>query len=60
MTVAFESLAHAPQTAPSCDHIRAYYRRQTIEQHVIYFQVTTYGIAIIRVLHGRMDAMRHL
>ena len=60
ITVAFESLANAPQTAPSCDHIRAGYRRQYIEQHVIYFQVTAYGIAIVRVLHGRMDAVRHL
>ncbi len=60
MIAAFESLARSPQTAPSCDHIRAGYRRRNLEQHVIYFQVTAYGIAIIRVLHGRMDADRHL
>jgi len=27
---------------------------------MIYFRVTDYGIAVIRVLHDRMDAPRHL
>lgn len=57
---AFAELAQAPKIAPSCDHIRVGYRRRTVDRHMIYFRVTDYGIAIIRVLHDRMDAPRHL
>lgn len=60
LTAAFAALAQAPHSAPACDHIRAGYRRQTIAKHVAYFRITSYGIAIIRILHGRMDAPQHL
>ncbi|PRA26246.1 type II toxin-antitoxin system RelE/ParE family toxin [Pseudomonas poae] len=60
LTTAFSDLAQHPKTAPACDHIRLGYRRRSIEQHTIYFQITAYGVAIIRVLHDRMDAPRTL
>ncbi|MFZ6872312.1 type II toxin-antitoxin system RelE/ParE family toxin [Undibacterium sp. Di27W] len=60
MTSAFDELAQSPKLAPACDHIRPGYRRQTVERHVIYFRITSYGIAIIRILHDRMDASRYL
>jgi toxin ParE1/3/4 len=60
LTAAFQVLADSPQAAPACDHIRPGYRRRTIERHVVYFRITDYGIAIIRVLHDRMNAPRHL
>ena len=60
LTAAFAELAQSPKTAPVCDHIRPGYRRQSVERHMIYFRVTDYGIAVIRVLHDRMDASRHL
>ena len=60
LTSAFESLANSPATAPSCDHIRPGYRRWGVERHMIYFRVTDYGIAVIRVLHERMETSRHL
>jgi toxin ParE1/3/4 len=53
-------LAQSPQSAPACDHIRLGYRRRNVERHMIYLRITDYGIAIIRVLHGRMDAPGHL
>lgn len=53
-------LAQAPQQAQSCAHIRPGYRRRSVENHVIYFRPTSYGIAVIRILHQRMDAVRHL
>ena len=53
-------LAAAPQQAQGCPAIRPGYRRRTVEQHVIYFRPTSYGIAIVRVLHQRMDAARYL
>lgn len=53
-------LADAPEQAPDCGYIRAGYRRAAVERHVIYFRVENYGIAVIRILHARMDAPRHL
>jgi toxin ParE1/3/4 len=60
LTTAFAELADSPETAPACDYIRPGYRRWGVERHMIYFRVTDYGIAVIRVLHDRMDAPRHL
>lgn len=53
-------LAVAPQQAQSCAHIRPGYRRRSVGHHIIYFRVTSYGIAVIRILHPRIDAIRHL
>lgn len=53
-------LAEAPQQAQSCANIRPGYRRRSVENHIIYFRLTSYGIAVIRILHQRMDAVRHL
>jgi toxin ParE1/3/4 len=52
--------AQAPQRSPDCANIRPGYRRRSVEQHVLYFRPTRYGIAVIRILHHRMDATRHL
>ncbi len=60
LATAFTDLAKSPMTAPACDHIRPGYRRKSVEHHMIYFQITTHGIAVIRVLHERMDGPRHL
>lgn len=60
LTGAFSSLAKEPMRAIACDHIRAGYRWSPSGRHVIYFQLTDYGIAVIRVLHERMLPERHL
>jgi toxin ParE1/3/4 len=60
LTAAFRVLAESPTFAPACDHIRQGYRRRHVERHMIYFRVTDYGVAIIRVLHERMNAPHHL
>lgn len=60
LTQAFQALADAPMTAPACDHIREGYRFRGVERHVAYFKLAPYGIAVVRVLHDRMDAKRHL
>lgn len=60
LEAAFAQLAESPKTAPACDHIRPGYRRRSVERHMIYFRITSYGIAIIRILHVNMDAVRHL
>ena len=53
-------LAKTPLHAQSCANIREGYRRRSVEQHVIYFRLTAYGIAVVRILHHKMDALRHL
>jgi len=60
LTAALVKLAESPKTAPACEHIRPGYRRWGVGRHMIYFRVTGYGISVIRVLHVRMDAPRHL
>lgn len=60
VTAACAEIARAPITAPACDHIRQGYRRRGVERHLIYFRITDYGVAIVRILHERMDALRHL
>lgn len=52
-------LAETPQQGQGCSNIRLGYRRRGTEHHMIYFQQTSYGVAIIRILHQRMDAARH-
>ncbi len=60
LTAAFSELALSPKTAPACDYIRLGYRRRSIGRHMIYFRITEYGIAIIRILHERMDVTQRL
>ena len=60
LTATFVELAQSPKTAMACDQIRPGYRRRSVERHMIYFRITAYGIAIIRILHDRMNAPRHL
>ena len=53
-------LAEFPLRANDCGLIRKGYRRRRVEHHVIYFRQTSYGIAIMRILHEQMDASRHV
>ncbi|WP_232493445.1 type II toxin-antitoxin system RelE/ParE family toxin [Novosphingobium kaempferiae] len=54
------SLADAPLQSSDCSHIRPGYRKRTVERHSLYFRQTDYGVAIMRILHDRMDAHRHV
>jgi toxin ParE1/3/4 len=53
-------LAQRPNRGHSCDHIRPGYRVASVERHKVFFRPAPYGIAVIRILHDRMDAPRHL
>lgn len=55
-----KALAQTPTLASDCGHIRQGYRRGAAGRHFVYFRVEDYGIAVIRILHQRMDAPRHL
>jgi toxin ParE1/3/4 len=54
------ALAETPTKGRDSGHIRAGYRCQVVEHHVVYFRPMPYGVAVIRILHERMDAPRHL
>jgi toxin ParE1/3/4 len=54
------ALAQSPRSAPQCEHIRPGYRRQTVGRHAVYFRVDADVVIVVRVLHERMDAQRHL
>lgn len=60
LTQAMTDLLGKPHLGTACDHIRPGYRRRRMAEHVIYFRAAPYGVAIIRILHSRMDAPRHL
>ena len=60
LTEAFEFLARRPKAGTACDHIRQNYRRYRVIRHVVYYRTTGYGIEVMRVLHDRMLAERHL
>lgn len=60
IATACTNLAAAPLRAQDCSDIRPGYRRWGVGQHVIYFRTTSYGIAVTRILHGRMEAVRHI
>lgn len=56
----FEELSTSPSSVPACDHIRPGYRRRLVEKHIVYFRITDYGIAVIRILHERMNVKKYL
>ena len=60
LTEAFDLLARSPKAGAACDHIRKNYRRYRVVRHVVYYRATRYGIEVMRVLHDRMLAERHL
>jgi toxin ParE1/3/4 len=53
-------LAATPLSGVQCETLRRGYRFFAVGQHRIYFKPTPYGIAVIRILHQRMDVLRHL
>ncbi|KTC95613.1 type II toxin-antitoxin system RelE/ParE family toxin [Legionella erythra] len=56
----FQYLADDPLISRKCDYIRQDLRAFNVGSHVIFFKMTHYGIAVIRVLHQSMDFSRHL
>ncbi len=60
LNTGFEALAVSPFSGSACDHVRAGYRRQRVEHHVVYYRIEAGVVVVIRVLHERMDAPRHL
>jgi toxin ParE1/3/4 len=60
LTNCFETLAQSPLSGTSCSHIRPGYRRQSVESHVVYYRAEPEAVTVVRILHERMDAPRHI
>ncbi|HAU1484767.1 TPA: type II toxin-antitoxin system RelE/ParE family toxin [Legionella pneumophila] len=56
----FQYLTDDPLISRTCDYVRQDLRAFNVGSHVIFFKMTHYGIAVIRVLHQSMDFSRHL
>jgi toxin ParE1/3/4 len=56
----FQHLADDPLIARKSDYIRQNLRAFNVGSHVVFFKITEYGVAVIRVLHESMDFRRHL
>ena len=56
----FQILANAPGLGKACDYIAQGLRKYPHQSHVIYYDtMSDTQIQIIRVLHKRMDVVRH-
>jgi len=60
LNAGFGALVLAPLCAPACEHIRPGFRRHRVEHHVVYYRLVDDTVIVVRVLHERMDAIRHL
>ena len=60
LTDAFAFLASRPTAGMQCQNIRVGYRKFPVIRHVVYYRKADYGIEVVRVLHDRMLASRHL
>ena len=60
MIACFRSLAENPGLGRKVDNIRQGYRRFDHRSHVIFYKRDGQGMLVVRVLHKRMNAPRHL
>lgn len=57
---AIERIATNPDRGRTCNEIRQGYRRYSIGSHLIFYVDKADSVDVIRILHQRMDPMRHL
>jgi toxin ParE1/3/4 len=57
---ALSLLSANPGLSRTADDIRAGLRRYAVGSHVLFVRVDASSIRLVRVLHGRMDTVRHL
>ena len=54
------ALRSHPRLGRARDDLRPGYRASLVEQHVIYYRLTSTAIVALRILHGRANARRAL
>ena len=55
-----EQLAANPLVGRSAESLAPGLRRHEFRSHVLFYTTGTGGVVIVRVLHSKMDALRHL
>jgi toxin ParE1/3/4 len=56
----FRQLARFPEAGRRRSDVGRAYRSVVRGAHVIFYRVTAKEVVIVRILHGRMNALRHL
>lgn len=56
----FQILAEQPAHGRQADALARGLRRWEYQSHIIFYMPAKHGIRIVRVLHQRMDARRHV
>ena len=56
----FDIIALSPRLGRRCDYIRQGYFKHTVGSHVIFYRIANDDIEVVRILHERMDFIRHL
>jgi toxin ParE1/3/4 len=57
---AFESLSANAEIGRARDEVSPGLRSYRVRQHVIYYRIAGSSLMVLRILHERMDAWRHL
>jgi toxin ParE1/3/4 len=57
---AFATLGDNPEIGRARDELSPGLRSYQVEQHVIDYRISSSGVRVVRILHGKMDAARHL
>ena len=57
---ACNGLCDGSSDSTAIDHVRQGYRKRIVGSHLLLFRETDDTIAVIRILHQRMDPDRHL
>lgn len=57
---AIERVALAPDIGTACDDIKPGHRKYGVGSHIVFYCRAPDRIEIVRILHQRMDAGRHL
>jgi toxin ParE1/3/4 len=60
MRKAVEILAVDPTRGRPCDDIRQGYRKYRVGSHMIFYRISADELVVARILHQRMDFVRHL
>jgi toxin ParE1/3/4 len=55
-----DRLAGNPRLGPDCSDLLPGLRRLVTGRHVAFYRIMDDHVRVIRVLHGSMDALRHL
>jgi toxin ParE1/3/4 len=49
-----------PRRGLACDEIRSGYRKFSVGSHILFFKASATRVVIVRILHRRMDFVRHI